>query len=76
MQQGGRKNCQPPPPPSSKISYSDKCEADVKVAMKGQQVEEWKKEVRACLESPIVKLRSYGGGDRLNIVGQMRAHLS
>ena len=24
-----------------------------------QQVEEWKKEVRACLESPMVKLRKY-----------------
>ena len=50
---GGQEKLPTPPPPSSKISYSDKCEADVKVAMKGQQVEEWKKEVRACLESPI-----------------------
>ena len=43
----------------------------------GQQVEEWKKEVRAHLESPMVKLRNYGGGE-LNIAGQMRvrAHLS
>ena len=61
--------------PVTIVSLEFAVKALVKKRPEGQQVEEWKKEVRARLESPMVKLLNYGGGE-LNIVGQMKAHLS